>query len=62
MVYNLSAHRACALYQAFPPAEARRILRRLDLHYVPKHASWLNLVDIEIGVLKGQCLARRIDN
>jgi transposase len=57
---NLSTHSAGALYQAFPPAEARRILRRLELHYVPKHASWLNLVEIEIGVLKGQCLARRI--
>ena len=59
---NLSTHSAGALYQAFPPAEARRILRRLELHYVPKHASWLNMVEIEIGVLKGQCLARRIDN
>ena len=59
---NLSTHSAGALYQAFPAAEARRILRRLELHYVPKHASWLNMVEIEIGVLKGQCLARRIDN
>jgi transposase len=59
---NLSTHSAGALYQAFPPAEARRILRRLELHYVPKHASWLNMVEIEIGVLKGQCLARRIDD
>ncbi len=59
---NLSTHSAGALYQAFPPAEARRILRRLELHYVPKHASWLNMVEIEIGVLKAQCLARRIDN
>jgi transposase len=58
---NLSTHSAGALYQAFAPAEARRILRRLELHYVPKHASWLNLVEIEIGVLKGQCLARRIE-
>jgi transposase len=57
---NLSTHSAGALYQAFPPVEARRILRRLELHYVPKHASWLNMVEIEIGVLKGQCLARRI--
>ena len=45
-------------YQAFPAAEARRILRRLEFHYVPKHASWLNM--LEIGVLRGQCLDRRI--
>jgi transposase len=59
---NLSTHSAGALYQAFPPAEARRILRRLEFHYVPKHASWLNMVEIEIGVLRRQCLDRRIDN
>ncbi len=57
---NLSTHTPAALYQSFPPAEARRILRRLEFHYVPKHASWLNMVEIEIGVLKGQCLDRRI--
>ena len=49
---NLSTHTAAALYAAFPPAEARRVLRRLDFHYTPKHASWLNMVEIEIGVLK----------
>src|SRR5246127_5975254 len=59
---NLSTHSAGALYQAFPPPEARRVLRRLEFHYVPKHASWLNMVEIEIGVLKTQCLDRRIDN
>ena len=59
---NLSTHSAGALYQAFPPAEARRILRRLEFHYTPKHASWLNMVEIEIGVLRGQCLDRRIDS
>jgi hypothetical protein len=58
---NLSTHSAGALYRAFAPAEARRILRRLDFHYVPKHASWLNLVEIEIGVLRRQCLDRRIE-
>jgi hypothetical protein len=52
--------RMAALYQAFPPCEARRVLRRLEFHYVPKHASWLNMVEIEIGVLRGQCLDRRI--
>jgi len=59
---NLSTHSGGALYQAFPPAEARRILRRIEFHYTPKHASWLNMVEIEIGVLRGQCLARRIDD
>jgi transposase len=57
---NLSTHSAGALYQVFPPYEARRLLRRLEFHYVPKHASWLNMVEIEIGVLRGQCLDRRI--
>jgi hypothetical protein len=57
---NLSTHTAAALYDTFEPAEARRILRRVEFHYVPKHASWLNMVEIEIGVLKQQCLARRI--
>ena len=57
---NLSTHSPGALYQAFPPAEARRLLRRLEFHYTPKHASWLNMVEIEIGVLRGQCLDRRI--
>jgi transposase len=59
---NLSTHSAGALYQTFPPAEARRILRRLEFHYTPKHASWLNMVEIEIGVMRGQCLDRRIDD
>jgi transposase len=57
---NLSTHSAGALYQAFPAAEARRMLRRLEFHYTPKHASWLNIVEIEIGVLRSQCLDRRI--
>jgi hypothetical protein len=57
---NLSAHSASALYQTFPAEEARRILRKIEFHFVPKHASWLNMVEIEIGVLKGQCLDRRI--
>jgi transposase len=57
---NLSTHSAGALYQAFPAAEARRMLRRLEFHYTPKHASWLNMVEIEIGVLRSQCLDRRI--
>ncbi len=57
---NLSTHSAGALYQAFPACEARRVLRQLEFHYVPKHASWLNMVEIEIGVLRSQCLDRRI--
>ena len=57
---NLSAHSAAALYQAFAPAEARRILSRLEFHFTPKHASWLNMVEIEIGVMVSQCLDRRI--
>jgi transposase len=57
---NLSTHTASALYETFEPAEARRILRRLEFHYTPKHASWLNMVEIEIGVMVAQCLDRRI--
>ena len=57
---NLSTHTAGALYEAFPAAEAHRLLSRLEFHYTPKHASWLNMVEIEIGVLRGQCLNRRI--
>jgi hypothetical protein len=57
---NLSTDSAGALYQAFPAAEARRMLRRLEFHYTPKHASWLNMVEIEIGVLRSQCLDRRV--
>jgi transposase len=57
---NLSAHSAAALYQTFAPEEARRILSRLEFHFTPKHASWLNMVEIEIGVMVRQCLDRRI--
>ena len=57
---NLSTHSAAALYETFDAVEARRILRRLEIHYTPKHASWLNMVEIEIGVMVGQCLDRRI--
>src|SRR6202030_1469270 len=55
---NLSTHTASAVYQTFPAAEARRILRRNEFHYTPKHASWLNMAEIEIGVLQRQCLSR----
>ena len=57
---NLSTHKPASLYKAFPAPEARRILRRLEFHYTPKHASWLNMVEIEIGNMNQQCLARRI--
>jgi transposase len=59
---NLSTHTAGALYEALPAPEAHRILRRLEFHFTPKHASWLNMAEIEIGVLRRQCLDRRIDN
>ena len=58
---NLSTHTAGALYETFPAPEAHRVLQRLEFHYTPKHASWLNMVEIEIGVLRAQCLNRRID-
>jgi transposase len=57
---NLSTHSPGALYERFAPAEARRILDRIEFHYTPKHASWLNMVEIEIGVMVSQCLDRRI--
>ena len=57
---NLSTHNRGALYETFPAPEAHRMLQRLEFHYTPKHASWLNMVEIEIGVLRGQCLDRRI--
>ena len=62
MLDNPSTHSPGALYETFPAPEAHRILRRLEFHYTPKHASWLNMVEIEIGVLRGQCLDRRIDD
>lgn len=57
---NMATHSVGALYQAFLPPEARRLLCRLQFHFVPKHASWLSMVEIEIGVLRSQCLDRRI--
>ena len=57
---NLNTHSPASLYEAFEPAEAKRILDRLEFHYTPKHGSWLNMVEIEIGVLSEQCLDRRI--
>ena len=57
---NLNTHKLSSLYEAFEPAEARRIAERLEIHYTPKHGSWLNMAEIEIGVLARQCLDRRI--
>jgi len=58
---NLNTHKPAALYQAFPAAEARRILKRLEFHYTPKHGSWLNMAEIELNVLSSQCLALGAD-
>lgn len=57
---NLSTHTKASLYQAFPAAEARRLVERFEWHYTPKHGSWLNLAESELGVLSAQCLDRRI--
>jgi hypothetical protein len=60
VVDNLNTHTPAALYEAFVPAEAHRIARKLEWHYTPKHGSWLNMVEIELSVLAGQCLDRRL--
>ncbi len=57
---NLNTHTPAALYEAFPPAEARRVLRKLEFHYTPVHGSWLNMAEIEFSLLSRQCLGRRI--
>ncbi len=57
---NLNTHSGASLYEAFAPNEARRLLNRLEIHYTPKHGSWLNIAEIELRVLTGQCLNRRI--
>lgn len=57
---NLNTHSIASLYETFDPKEARRLAERLDIHYTPKHGSWLNMAEIELSVLKGQCLDRRI--
>jgi hypothetical protein len=57
---NLNTHTVGSLYEAFEPAEARRLAERLEIHYTPKHGSWLNIAEIEFRVLSGQCLDRRI--
>ncbi len=57
---NLSTHKPASLYATFAPEEARRVLRKLEFHFTPKHASWLNMAEIEIGAIIRQCLDRRI--
>jgi transposase len=59
---NLNIHTPAALYKAFSPDEARRILQKLEFHYTPKHGSWLNMAEIEISILSRQCLKQRIDS
>lgn len=60
VIDNLNTHTPGALYEAYPPAEARRILERLEMHYTPKHGSWLNMAEIELSVFTRQCLDQRI--
>jgi hypothetical protein len=57
---NLSTHKPASLYEAFPPAEARRLVERFEWHYTPRHGSWLNMAETELRVLSSQCLDRRI--
>lgn len=59
---NLNTHTGASLYRTFAPAEAKRLLSRLEFHYTPKHASWLNMAEIEISIMNRQCLDRRIDD
>jgi hypothetical protein len=59
---NLNTHDGASLYEAFPPAEARRILDKIEFHYTPKHGSWLNMAETEINIMNRQCLDRRLDS
>ena len=59
---QLNTHGVASLYAAFPPTEARRLAKRLEIHHTPKHGSWLNMAEIELSVLARQCLAERMDN
>lgn len=59
---NLNTHTPAALYEAFAPDEARRILRKLEFHFTPKHGSWLNMAEIEISILSRQCLKQRVSS
>lgn len=57
---NLNTHKTASLYEAFPPAEARRLIEKLEIHYTPKHGSWLDMAETELGILSRQCLDRRV--
>ncbi len=57
---NLNTHKTASFYKSFPAAQARRLASRLEIHYTPKHGSWLNLAECELSVLVGQCLNRRL--
>ena len=57
---NLNTHKPASLYKVFPPEEARRIIKKLEIHYTPKHGSWLDIAEIELNVMTRQCLSRRI--
>jgi len=59
---NLNTHSPASLYEAFEPTEAKRLADRFEFHYTPKHGSWLDMAEIELGILGRQCLSRRIDN
>lgn len=59
---NLNTHKPASLYKLLPPAEARRIIKKLEIHYTPKHGSWLDIAEIELNVMTRQCLSRRIPN
>jgi hypothetical protein len=59
---NLNTHKLASLYETFPPEQARRIAERLEIHHTPKHGSWLNMAEIELSVLSGQCLAQRLES
>ena len=58
---NLNTHKPASLYKRYPADEARRIIKRLEIHYTPKHGSWLDIAEIELNVMTRQCLSRRID-
>ena len=60
VIDNLNIHNPASLYKAFPPDEARRIIKRFEIHYTPKHGSWLDIAEIELNVMTRQCLSRRI--
>ena len=58
---NLNTHKTASLYKRYPADEARRIIKRLEIHYTPKHGSWLDIAEIELNVMTRQCLSREFD-